>query len=226
MTTPTLETPGARRVVVGAVLSGLCPLIPLPWVDDYVMAKVRQHLYRSLYSAFGVPPDDKAIQALAARPSRGLWGCLTVLVFYPIKKIFRKIFFLLAVKDAVDAASETLHEGLLLRHALEGGLLAGGPSLRLVPAVRATLAATDPRPLNQALRRAFSASRSLLSTIAATLGQVLGTRGKGDLDHGLDHAHADASLDPLVDLVGRIMFAEPGYLEALLRRFDAEWGRP
>ena len=87
-----------------AVLVGLCALIPLPWVDDYV----------------------------ARRLCRRSWGAMAAdlgLFWWPIRKMFRTFFYFLTVKDAVDWGIETALRGEMVRRALAAGALPARASM-------------------------------------------------------------------------------------------------
>lgn len=231
----TNDTVGLRRTIAFAVLAGLCPLIPLPFIDDIALDLVRKQLVTSLFGSHKLALSPALMAALlqSDKPN-ALIGCFASIVLYPIKKLFRKIFFVLAIKDSVDAASAVLHEGMLIRHALSSGLvdqrsLADGTAsmAALNAAIRATCKQTDTRPVNQTLRRVFTASRSALSAVATTLASAIrskgGTRNNpesvGQAFEAVEQG-SDPQVERMVDEIGEQMFAEPGYLESLKKRFD------
>jgi len=110
---------------VYALLTGLTPLIPVPFADDFAKSHLRRRLIRLLAQAHGRDLSAQIIQALAREQSRGgcLGGCLAQVLLYPLKKIFRKIFFFLEWKRAVDLTSYTYHWGYLLDYAFQEGLV-------------------------------------------------------------------------------------------------------
>src|SRR5438045_2824658 len=116
---------GQRGLVAHAVLVGLTPLIPVPVVDDLAKNYFRRRLVRGLAAASGRALSDAEFAALLKERERGcLRGCLTAVVVYPLKATFRKVFYFLEWKRAVDLASRTYHFGYLVGYALrprEGG---------------------------------------------------------------------------------------------------------
>ncbi len=65
-----------------------------------------------------LPPAD--VKILAEEAGRGcLTGCLLGAVLYPLKRLFRKIFYFLEWKRAADTATHTLYFGMLFDHTLE-----------------------------------------------------------------------------------------------------------
>jgi len=235
---PDTDPAGTRRTVFFAVLAGLCPMIPIPFIDDLALELVRKQLAASLFSAFGLRPSAAHMAALLqGEKANALAGCLASLVLYPIKKMFRKIFFVLALKDCVDAASSVLHEGMLLRHAVASGLLdeaslaQGTASVTaLSSAIRTTCKQTDTRPVNQAFRRVFSASRAGLAAAAAALAGVIRSKGGNrknpqSVEQAFESVEqgGNPQVDRMVDELGDQMFAEPGYLDALKKRFEANF---
>ncbi|HZI16154.1 MAG TPA: hypothetical protein VE153_37665 [Myxococcus sp.] len=169
--------PSMGRVAFHSVAAGLTPLIPVPFLDDYALTQVRENMVRALLKERGLPAPDKAVAELAGsndRTSIGghLMGFLKGLVLLPVKKIFRKVFFVLWVKDCVDVASVSLHQGYLLSHAMDRGdldapgLVEGAAARKVHAAIVAACKEMDARPINQILRRLFASSRLLMAEAA------------------------------------------------------------
>ena len=120
-----------HRLVVPSLWVGLSPLIPVPLVDDWARDKARRRFARELLVEHGgIELEDRALRHLAVGPkppSKGcVQGCLTLAFLKPLlflaarifQKLFRKILFVLTIKDCADRFSHNLHETYLLRHAL------------------------------------------------------------------------------------------------------------
>lgn len=112
-------------IVTYSVLVGLSPLVPVPFVDDWLKNYFRRRMVRSLAASHGQMFSDETVSLLADEAGGGgcVLGCLTMLVFYPLKKLFRKVFYFLEWKRAVDLTSHTYHFGYLLNFALREGYL-------------------------------------------------------------------------------------------------------
>jgi hypothetical protein len=162
-----------------AVLTGLTPLIPVPVVDDLVKGYFRRRLVRAQAAARGRALSDAEVTALADERGSGcLSGCAVQAVVYPLKKIFRKVFFFLEWKRAADLTSQSYHFGYLVGHALEAS--AAGPSLldahgaeRVGEAVAAVCREAPIRPVERVVFGTFRQSRKALGAAAALLGQSL-----------------------------------------------------
>ncbi|MCE9672480.1 hypothetical protein LY474_32200 [Myxococcus stipitatus] len=217
---PSSVPPAAMgRVALHAVASGLTPLIPVPFLDDYALAQVREQLVRSLLEERGLKPPDKAVTALAgSHLGRALGGRLVSylrgLMLLPMKKLFRKVFLVLWVKDCVDVASVSLHHGYLIHHALDRGdldhgTLEGDTPERIHAAIIAACAEVDARPVNQALRRLFASSRLLV--VEAT--RVL--RNPRDVGERTPTPGEDTEVKSLADRLLATLWEERGYFTAL-----------
>ena len=102
--------PLAGRVAFLAVASGLTPLIPVPFLDDYALSQVREGMVRQILGEHGLPTPAKAVEVLAgSHVSTTLGGHVKSffkgVLLFPVQKVFRKVFFVLWVKDCVDMAS-------------------------------------------------------------------------------------------------------------------------
>jgi len=162
-------------IVTHAVLTGLTPLIPVPLVDDILKSYFRKRLVRSLAAGAGRPLSEEEVDALAAEKGGGcLGGCVMSALVYPLKAVFRKLFYVLEMKRAADVTSRTYHFGYLVQHALRPR--AGGPSLVDLRGARAVGEAVEAvcreapiKPLEAAVGGAFSKSKDALRGAASLL---------------------------------------------------------
>ena len=179
---------GTRRALITySVLTGVTPLIPVPLADDLARDYFRRRLIRTLADAHHLSLSPETIKALTAERRSGcLGGCLAQLLIYPLKKAFRKIFYFLEWKRAVDLTSYTLHYGYLVDYAFGAGLLGGaGRAGRSVDEVRAAIdevcREAPIKPVEGAVRAAFRQSRAVLVSAAGMLERSL-RRVAGRLD--------------------------------------------
>src|SRR5215212_12164003 len=164
-----------RGLVTHAVLVGLTPLIPVPLLDDLVKNYFRRRMVRALAASAGRTLGEEELDALASEPERGcLAGCLFTALVYPVKAIFRKVFYFLEIKRAVDLASRTYHFGYVVSYALrprDGGV----SPLDLYGAKAVNEAAQDAcrdapiKPVEAAIGGTFQKSRNVLRGAAALL---------------------------------------------------------
>src|SRR5205085_3062606 len=116
----TSEGGGQRGLVAHAVLVGLTPLIPVPVVDDLAKNYFCERLVRRLAAANGRGLSIEELAALTREREGGcVRGCLVAAVVYPLKAVFRKIFYFLEWKRAVDLASRTYHFGYLVNYTMQ-----------------------------------------------------------------------------------------------------------
>ena len=211
--------PSLRRLVGYSLVAGLANLIPLPILDDWVRDVLRQRQAMEIARRFGVALTGAEGKVLGSghHPASAqgcLLGCLRTLVVKPVeflfkivfRKIVRKVLFFLTVKDVIDTFSLTLHEGYLLRHALELGALTSPPApqgahgsppppgaqpaaaeaptgpprprvLALRKAIEATCEEVDPRPIEKAARAGLRGSRRVLRRAGRSMSRRL--RGLG-----------------------------------------------
>ncbi|MBV8859697.1 MAG: hypothetical protein JOZ02_22380 [Acidobacteria bacterium] len=172
---------GAQQhvLVTHALLTGLTPLIPVPLVDDLVKNYFRKRLVRSLAASAGRALGEEELDALASERGGGcVRGCVGTVLVYPLKAIFRKIFYFLEWKRAVDLTSRTYHFGYLVGHALRRR--EGAPSLLDAHGARAVSEAIDAvcreapiKPLESAIGGTFRKSKGVLRAAAALLSRSL-----------------------------------------------------
>jgi hypothetical protein len=166
-------------LIMHAVLTGLTPLIPVPLVDDLVKNYFRKRLVRSLAAGAGRVLSDEEATALASEPDGGcLRGCAATVLVYPLKAVFRKVFYFLEWKRAVDLTSRTYHFGYLVGHALRRrgdapSLLDTHGARAVNEAIEAVCREAPIKPLESAVGGTFGKSKSVLSAAAALLSRSL-----------------------------------------------------
>jgi len=163
-----------RQVTFHSLLAGLCPLIPIPFLDDRVLAGVRRKMVRELASEQGWTGeqalDREAVDWLAGTrgESRGCLGWIGWIAFSLTlrlaAKIFRKILIIFAVKESVDTASRVFHEGYLLHLTF-----AWAPSWSAQPGREED---DDGRAAGLSPRLSPGRARAVRGTIEATLDDV------------------------------------------------------
>jgi hypothetical protein len=148
-------------------------------------------------------------------PPGSLRGCLSVVVkalLYVVKRIWRKIIYVLAVKDAVTALTRYWHRAYLIDHMVRAGHLEPGADTRLAAEIFGrVLREIDPSPLrgiaqqtvanvHHVLRLLIDARRLGAATVTRELGRVLGSHWSA----------AEASLVATAERYNRAYAAELG----------------
>ena len=230
-----------RGLVTHAVLVGLTPLIPVPLLDDVVKNYFRRRMVRALAASAGRTLDEKELDALASEAERGcLTGCLFTVIVYPLKAIFRKVFYFLEIKRAVDLASRTYHFGYVISYALrprEGGASAldlyGAKAVN--EAAQAACRDAPIKPVEAAIGGTFRKSRTVLSGAAALLADSLRrVSGRARAERVAEAIEAidpeeARELEPVVTRIQRSIASVPEeHFRDLRARFDAllERSRP
>ncbi len=240
-----------RRLVADSVLTGLCPLIPVPLLDDFARDLLRKRVVTRLAAESATVMADSEARILACGyqpPSAGgcARGCLRMALIQPIffvinllfRKVMRKIFFFLTIKDAVDTFSHTFHEAYLLRHTLSLGILkepaltGTGPVvvdprlLEVRGAVEAVVRDTDTGPVRNLASSAFAGSRRLALGTARRMTRVLRRRrrdAEAEITEGLER-EAEAGFGALIDELTRDLESQGGYLEQLETALEQRLG--
>jgi len=240
-----------HRLSLMSLMAAVCPLVPVPWLDDWAERLVRRRAVAELLRERGVDPTPADVAVLAGLEPQGRRGCaelvlwpLTGVILYAGKKLFRKVFFVLALGDAVRAATSLFHDAYLLRHALAlgelppgtGGRLDRQEARRVRRAMEATVAETDPAPLRGALRRALAGSGRVLAGEAIRLGGWLSRQRRtaptagGEAEERAAEAlpvdREETSLGGLADRLATSLGLEEGYRWELERRLEGHLAAP
>jgi hypothetical protein len=226
-----------RSLVAHAVLTGLTPLIPLPLVDDLAKNYFRRRLVRGLAAASSRGLSDGETSALLKEKGRGcLLGCLSAVLVYPLKAVFRKVFYFLEWKRAVDLASRTYHFGYLVGYALrprEGGAtlvdLCGAEAVG--QSIQAVCREAPIRPVEAAIAGTFRGSRRALraaaNLLAPPLRRLQGRARPEEVAEAIEQIEPqeERELDPVVTRLQRSLASVPDeHFRRLRERLDARLG--
>ncbi len=217
---PSTVPPQVRRVALHAVASGLTPLIPVPFLDEYALRRVREQMVRALLRERSLSTTDRTVAVLAGlypRHGSRVQQFASKAALFSLRLTWRKAYRRLAtalwVKDCADMASLSLHHGYLLQHALERGDLTASTltedtARRVHSAIDAACKELDARPVNQVLRRLFAGSRLLLDELTKALELWNGaprTPSQGE----------EQEVDSLAERLAAAMWEERGYFQSL-----------
>jgi hypothetical protein len=179
---PVMSFPDNNRqniLVRYAVLTGLTPLVPIPFVDDQIYGYFMRSLVQSLVASHGKTLPSEEIAMLAAQPSRScVLGCLASALLYPLKKVLRKVFFFLEWKRAVDTISHTYYQGYLIDVALSEDWLDTHGAAGLSVAINSVLEHTNTSIVSHAIYGVVNQSKGILKGAGDLLTRyLLGTTG-------------------------------------------------
>lgn len=240
---------GLRQIVTYSLLSGLCPLIPIPLLDDWARDILRQRLVALLAASAGVALGGEQTKWLACGHDPAAdgcrSGCLKALILRPIlflahlvfRKVMRKVLFFLTLKDTVDTFSETFHEAYLLRHAFRLGIFPAGPPpegvkptapdprlLAVREAVVGVYRSADTRPVTSLTRTLFKSSWRGLVATARQMTAVL-RRARRDGPQQVTErlrSEGEKGLSDLIDELTEDLEHQDNYLEQLSARLEEQ----
>jgi hypothetical protein len=234
------ETPGAsqddtfRRLTFFSVLGGLCPLIPVPFVDDWALSQVQRRMIGEVARKRGVTLPPEAAKILTGDEDSGWPGCLGAIgwVFREVVGailgwLFRTVFYFLTIRRSVRRSSETLHLGYLFDHVLQREKVAtftADQARSVRQAVLATLQEVDTQPIYRTLFRDFRRSLSLLLQGAALFRRFLPRRKKRQETDLAGQSEVfereEALLGGFTDRLAENLWGNRAYFAALESAFD------
>jgi len=176
-------------VFADATCAGLSALIPIPLVDLFFETNFRRRIPGKIAKVreSEVAP---ATRIQLARPLNGSlsWaGCIAVPFVvgrYILRRLWRKIIYIFAVKDATTSLTEYWHRAFLIDHMVRAGHLAPGVDTGLAVRVyRQVLQEIDPSPLTGLARQTVANARHVLRLMvrARRLGAAEVTNSIGEM---------------------------------------------
>lgn len=232
-----LEKQAFRRLTFWSVLGGLCPLIPVPFMDDWMLERVQRRMIQEIDREERIGLTAEEMKILAGDEDQRWAGCLGTVAWAVrevvgaiLGKLFRTVFYFLTLRRSVRRSAETLHLGYLVLHASRLGSLGGSEDrARAVrTAILATIREMNARPVHRTLTRDFRQSLSLLLQGAALLGRLVPRRrskaAKAKEIPGAEEAFRkqDELLGGLVDRIAADLWGNRAYFAELERVFEGK----
>ncbi len=177
-----------RTIASHCAVAGLCPLIPIPFVDDLIVERIHRSMNASLCEQHDIKLLPLSSKLLAESESDLLNGALKSLLMWPLKKLLRKMLIVLALKNCVDVATEVFHEGWLLARALEEGYADLEEMRRNKPSTLRTLRHAivmareeiDPDMTRQVVRSAFDMSNEVFTDLVGAVRKAMARARDGE----------------------------------------------
>jgi hypothetical protein len=176
------------RIYADATCAGLSVLIPLPLVDMVFEAIFRRRIPGTVAKVRGrdMAPEVRRKLGRGLDGPLSLSGCLAIglaAVKYILRRLWRKIIYIFAVKDATTALTEYWHRAFLIDHMTRAGHLAREADTDLALGVYShVLQDIDPGPLMGLARQTVANVRHVLRLLvrARRLGAAEVTRSLGE----------------------------------------------
>ena len=112
-----------QSLAAKAFAIGLTPIIPLPFLDELVRTWLLRRGVREVAAEHDVVFTDKALKRLTSGRQGCLIGCIIGVVWWPIRKLFRTMFYFLTIKECLDTMVEGALRIEMIRRACESGVL-------------------------------------------------------------------------------------------------------
>lgn len=228
------DYPRFRRLTFFSVLAGLCPLLPVPLLDDWALERVQRRMVRDLGESRDLGLTETEVRLLAGSGERRLWPGFVKGTSMAVRsgtrrvlgKMFKSVLYLLLMRDGVHRAVETFIQGYLFLYAssLSMGLRQAGRTEERIRAVREAVVETlrdeDVAPIHQAMGRAFRRSFDLVLKAAGRLGSVFGRLRSGEpADESEALKEEEELLGGFVDRLAASLWGNEEYFEHLERSF-------
>ena len=177
------------RIFSDATCAGLSVLIPLPLVDIAFETIFRRRIPGAIARVRRrqIAPEVRRRLGRGLDGPLSLSGCLAIglaAVKYVLRRIWRKIIYIFAVKDAATALTEYWHRAFLIDHMVRAGHLEPGADTDLALQVSMdVLRDIDPSPLMGLARQTVANAHHVLRLMvrARRLGATEVTRSLGDM---------------------------------------------
>jgi hypothetical protein len=242
---PLSDEAATRDLLYHSLLRGLCVAIPLPFVDDWAIERVRRRAVRRVFAAHGlvvaVTERDTVLHGPAG--PAGCWrGCLLAplpvlckLLLWPVRRILGLVLFVFTLRQMVTQATAQFQEGAALSTLLDDTDLhaafaaeAAATAALIHRSVRRTCATADSESLRGLFSHSLGGARQVMRTAGAAFRAQMRRlwRRRKAADETVDAAAADAEVgegiaastpgfDALLASLTNTLKVHPEYLDRL-----------
>lgn len=227
-------------ILTHSVLVGLSPLIPIPFLDDYVMSYFQRRCVRKLAEDYRIFLSDSDVAILADGEDGSFWKAMAKkVVLLPIKllsRTVRKLLLVLEYKRMADVASLSFHQGYLLEHILKNHWSSPDAVIDATAARAAIDAACEKigvKVVGMTFRTIFGQSKAALATgldiLTGSLRTIVGRPARRDVEIAVEQVEAaeEKAVQGIVDRLRAAMGQIPvDHFRKLCDAVDAELKRP
>jgi hypothetical protein len=153
------------------ILIGVAPLIPIPFVDEWIVAYLWKHMISEIAKRHGVKLSKAEISQLTNQKKT---GCLTIIgsmIIRPIKELFREIFFWLEWKRGIDLATSSYYFGYLLDFIFEQGYYQPELASKYQLVIKKSMVGANIRLVREIISKTFYSSKGIVRTVSSWLFQ-------------------------------------------------------
>jgi hypothetical protein len=164
-------------IITHAVFVGLTPLIPIPILDDLVKSFFYKSLIRNLASTYNLSLSPAEIAILAEDRGQGcINGCLFGAFEFVVKRLVRKVTFVLEWRRAIDLVTHTYYIGYLMDYAFQQGWYIPGnlnQATQLRAAIESARGSANTNLVKRIVQSSFNQSRRLVLNAVQELSRSL-----------------------------------------------------
>lgn len=151
-------------ILTYSVLIGTSPLIPVPFIDEYVGWFFQRRLTYDLAKSYGIKLSNQETRILSGQRSLGCTeGCLFA-ISYPFKEILRELLFWKEIVRGIDLATHAYYSGFLLNEVFQNNLYDPAQVGLLYRLVQNAKAKTNTKFVKDAFKKSFRSSKGIIKT--------------------------------------------------------------
>jgi len=153
------------------ILIGVAPLIPIPFVDEWIVAYLWKHMISEIAKRHGLTLSKDEIYQLINQKKTGCFAVIGPMIIRPVKELFREIFFWLEWKRGIDLATNSYYFGYLLDYIFEQGCFQREFSSKYEVAIKKSMAGANTRLVREIISKTFYSSKGIVRAISSWLNQ-------------------------------------------------------
>lgn len=153
------------------ILIGVAPLIPIPFVDEWIVAYLWKHMISEIAKRHGIKLSKAEISLLINQKKSGCLSVFSYMIIRPIKELFREIFFWLEWKRGVDLATSSYYFGYLLDYIFEQGYYQPELASQYELAIKKSVVGANTRLVREIISKTFYSSKGIVRVVSSWLFQ-------------------------------------------------------
>lgn len=142
----------AKEVLLEAVGASATPFVPIPFVDDMILARILQRVAKKVLARHGIAADPLAKAIVKAYVKEGAPSTAESIVTGAVRFVVRKVAVVMDVKKSHDVFGESIALALAVDVAAEHGRASEAEATALGGAIHRALSRVGAGPIDGLVR--------------------------------------------------------------------------
>lgn len=161
--------PKKNIILTFSILTGATPLIPIPFLDDYILIFLQRQMVYNLAKSHGFVLPKQEINRLSNTQKFGCSNLFFYMTTRPFRKILRKFLMAREIGRGIELATHTYYYGFLLDEVFHDKLYDSEKGQLIFAAIQTVIAKTNTKLVKGIIDKSFRLSQGIIKKVSQKL---------------------------------------------------------